>query len=244
MNIKLLFLGISTDRLIGLGEQSTKIEGIRFDSRIPHLEYEFYENIAAHEVVRQIVEAERNGYDAAVIGCFYDPGLREARELVEMPVVGVCEASLSLANMLSAGDFTVLVGRRKWIPKMMSTAKSYGLDARIASWRVLGLTVPEMRNAEKTREAILRESRAAVEGDMAECIVLGCTGMLGQAMEVQKELGIPILDPVLSGIKVAEMKAVLWRRFGISHSKIGGYEPPPSVELKDIWKKVYGTDIR
>jgi allantoin racemase len=160
MDLKILFLGIPTEKLKGLAEPSTKIEGVRFDSRVPHLEYEFYENIAAREVVRETVEAEKRGYDAAVIGCFYDPGLNEARELVEMPVVGVCEASLSLATIISAGKFSVLVGRRKWIPKMMRTAEGYGLDSRIASWRVLGLTVPEMRDVEKTREAILRSSAA------------------------------------------------------------------------------------
>jgi len=56
---------------------------------------------------------------------------------------------------------------------MMSTVKSYGLDSRIASWRVLGLTVPDMRDIDKTREAIMREARAAVEEDMAECLKLG-----------------------------------------------------------------------
>jgi allantoin racemase len=243
MDLRILYLGTSTERLKGLAEPSTKIEGLRFDSRVPHLEYEFYEDIAAHEVVREIVEAEKRGYDAAVIGCFYDPGLREARELVEMPIIGACEASLSIAAMISAGKFSVLVGRRKWIPKMMSTAEGYGFSSRIASWRVLGLTVPEMRDFKKTREAILRESRRAVDEDMAECLVLGCTGMLGRAIEVQKELGVPILDPVLCGIKAAEMRAILWRKFGISHSKVGGYEPPPREELESIWKKIYGSKV-
>jgi allantoin racemase len=239
--VKLLFLGISTENLIPFVEPSTKIQGVLFDRRLPHMEYEFYEHVAVHEIIREIVNSEKTGYDAAVIGCFYDPGLREARELVEMPVIGVCEASLSLASMISAGKFSVLVGRRKWIPKMMSTAKTYGLDSRIASWRSLELTVPDMLNdVEKTREAILRESRAAVEDDLAECLVLGCTGMIGKALEVQEKLGVPVLDPVLCGIKVAEMMAILWRRFGITHSKIGGYEPPPKKELKTIYDSVYG----
>jgi hypothetical protein len=41
MDLKILFLGIPTDKLQGIAELSTKIEGIRFDSRVPHLEYEF-----------------------------------------------------------------------------------------------------------------------------------------------------------------------------------------------------------
>ena len=123
---------------------------------------------------------------------------------------------------------------------MADNAKVYGFDSKIASWRVLDLTVPEMKDEEKTQAAILREARAAVEEDMAECVVLGCTGMAGQAMKTQEELGVPVLDPVLMGVKVAEMRATLWKRFGISQSKIGGYEAPPPEELEPIYRRVYG----
>ena len=143
--------------------------------------------------------------------------------------------------MLSAGKFSVLVGRRKWIPKMSDNARNYGLDSRIASWRVMDLTVPEMRDEEKTQAAILREAKAAVEQDRAEAIVLGCTGMARQAERVQGILGVPILDPVIMTLKVAEMRAMLWKKFRISHSKVGGYEAPPIEELKPIYEKVYGS---
>ena len=95
----------------------------------------------------------------------------------------------------------------------------------------------------KTHAAILRETKGALEEDRAECVVLGCTGMAGQAMSVQKELGIPVLDPVLMGVKMAELRANIWKKYGISHSKIGGYEAPPIDELKPIWKRVYGKPI-
>ena len=244
MPIKILFIGGGEKLFGGMAEPTTTVVGTGFDTGTGHLEYEFYEHLAAHTVIEKTVNAEREGYDAAVIGCFYDPGLREARELVEMPVVGVCEASLHVAYAITAGKFSVLVGRRKWIPKMADNARIYGLDSRIASWRVLGLTVPDMRDRERTQAAILREARGAVEEDMAECVVLGCTGMAGQARKAQEELGVPVLDPVLMGIKVAEMRAVLWRRFGISHSKIGGYEAPPMEELELIFRKVYGSSPR
>lgn len=240
MDTKILFIGWFPAWSKDIAEPSTTLVGTGFDSNTNHLEYEFYEHIAIHKIIEKTVNAEREGFDGVVIGCFYDPGLREARELVEIPVVGVCEASLHVASMLSAGKFSVLVGRRKWIPKMADNARIYGLDSRISSWRVLDLTVPDMHDADKTQAAILREARKAVEEDRAECVVLGCTGMAGQAMKAQEELGVPILDPVLMGLKVAEMRATLWKRYGISHSKIGGYEAPPPEELKPIWRRVYG----
>lgn len=239
MKLKILFIGGLEEWFKEIAEPDTIVETPWFNGDLPHLEYEFYEHIAIHNIIKLSVEAEKNGSDAIVIGCFYDPGLREVRELVKIPVVGVCEASLQVASSLSAGKFSILVGRRKWIPKMADNAQIYGFESRIASWRILDLTVPEMFDKEKTQAAILREARLAVEEDRAEVVCLGCTGMAGQAKKAQEEIGVPVLDPVLIGLKMAEFRAVLWKRFGISHSKIGGYEAPPYDELAPIYKKIY-----
>lgn len=241
VQIKILFMRGNKKWLQEMAEDFTKIEVSNISTGTPHLEYEFYEHIAIHKLLEQCVKAERDGYDGIALNCFYDPGLREARELVRIPVSAPCEASLHVASMLVAGKFSILVGRRKWIPKMMDNARNYGFEPKIASWRVLNLTVPELRNFKETEAAILREARAAVEEDMAECVVLGCTGMARQAEKVQKVLGVPVLDPVIMTLKMAEMRAILWRRFGISHSKVGGYEAPPVDEFKSIFTKFYGT---
>ena len=238
--MKILFIGGLKEWFKETAEPDTIVETARFNSGLPHLEYEFYEHIAIRKIIELSVGAEKDEFDGIVIGCFYDPGLREVRELVKIPVVGVCEASLHVASMLSAGKFSILVGRKKWIPKMADNARNYGFESRIASWRILGLTVPDMRDKEKTQTAILREARAAVEKDRAEVVCLGCTGMTGQARYAQEELGMPVLDPVLMGLKMAEFRGILWKRFGISHSKIGGYEALPVEEFKQIFRKVYG----
>ena len=64
--------------------------------------------------------------------------------------------------------------------------------------------------------------------------------MAKQAENVMKKLKVPILDPVIMTLKMAEMRAIIWKRFGISHSKIGGYESPPTKEFEEIFTKFYG----
>lgn len=235
MTSKILYIGASLDKEVkaSIGPDIS-IETIGFGSDLPHLEYEVYEHIAVDQVIKLSLRAEKDGFDAIVIGCFYDPGLWIARELVNIPVLGVGQSTLHVASMLSAGRFSILVGRRKWIPKMSENACRYGFDAQIASWRIMNLTVPDMLNKKKTHKAILREAKQAVEQDLAEVVCLGCTGMSGQAREAQKVLGVPVLDPALIGLKMAELCSVLWKQFGISHSKIGGYEAPPMNEFKRI----------
>jgi len=54
----------------------------------------------AREVVCNAVRAEREGYDAVVLGHFQDAGLYEARSVVDIPVLSLGEASMLYACQL------------------------------------------------------------------------------------------------------------------------------------------------
>ena len=53
-------------------------------------------------VYHEIVAAEKEGFDAAITACYYDPILRELRTAVDIPVVGIAEASMHMAAMMGA----------------------------------------------------------------------------------------------------------------------------------------------
>jgi allantoin racemase len=195
-----------------------------------HLEYHYYEHLTLGETLEWVRWAEKEGYDAAVIGCFYDPGLREARELVSIPVVAPAESSMHVAATLGH-KFSIIVGRRKWIPKMESNVYQYGLEKKLASFRVINFTVPRMiKEPEKLKDSIFMAAKKAIEEDGAEVIVLGCTIESGFMKELMSELGVPVLDAVVVSWKYAEMMADLYRKMGLTHSKIHGYETPPKEE--------------
>ncbi|MBE3087847.1 MAG: aspartate/glutamate racemase family protein [Chloroflexi bacterium] len=240
--IKLLYIGGGKSPQ-HCAEPFSIVETTGFDAgTIGGFESHFYQHLAARQVIRKAVEAEKKGYDAVVIGCFDDPGLWEARELVRIPVVGVGEACYHLASMLTAGRFSVLMALSRHEPRMAMMAHHYGVISRIASWRGLNVHFREMGDNAKTETAVLREARGAVEDDGAEVIVLGCTGLSVLAQRAQQQLGVPVLDPILVGLKVAELRATLWRRFEISHSKSGSYaQPGPADEFEITFKKAYRT---
>lgn len=56
----------------------------------------------ATQVARNAIAAERDGYDAFVIGHFQEPGLLEARGTLDIPVIGLGEASLLAALRMDA----------------------------------------------------------------------------------------------------------------------------------------------
>lgn len=195
-----------------------------------NLEYHYYEYLVAGQILDLIRKGEEDGYQAAVIGCFYDPALREARELVRMPVTAPAEASLHVAATLGH-KFSIIVGRRKWVPKMEDNVNMYGLEKKLASFRVLNFSVDRMRKEREALErAVAREARLAVEEDGAEVIVLGCTAEAGFSRQLMRRLRVPVIDPVVISFKYAELLADLYSRFGLSHSKIFGYETPPEEE--------------
>lgn len=197
-----------------------------------HVEYHYYETLVLPDVVHTIVEAERLGYDAAVIGCFYDLGLQEGREVAaRMIVTAPCEASCLLAASLGA-TFSIIVGRRKWIPQMRNTVLAYGLQTRLASFRALDLGVLDYHADEaETERRFVDAGRRAIDEDGAEVIILGCTASSGFHAQLQETLGVPVIDPAIAALKQAEQLVELRDRFGWSHAKIGGYESPPSAEI-------------
>jgi allantoin racemase len=194
----------------------------------PHVEYHYYEHLNLGETLEWVKWAEKEGYDAAIIGCFYDPGFREAKELVSIPVVPVAMATMHVAATLGH-KFSIIVGRRKCVPKMESNVYMYGLERKLASFRVINFTVPRMvEEPEKLKKSILAEAKKAVEEDGAEVIVLGCTAESGFVKELIDKLRVPVLDPVVTSWKYAEMMADLYRKVGLTHSRLYGFEPPPT----------------
>jgi allantoin racemase len=213
--------------------EGTEVEVVALaPDRPKHLEYHAYEAIVIGDIVRLTYAASAD-YGAIVIGCFYDVGLREAREVSRQAVVTApCQSAVSIAAHLG-NTVSVLVGRRKWIPKMRENVRLYGYEHRMASMRPLELGVHEFQaDHERTCDRLLTEGRQAVEQDGAEVLILGCTAEYGFHETMQAELGVPVIDAVLAPFKMAEFLAETATRFGWYPSRKWGSEAPPAEEIE------------
>jgi allantoin racemase len=178
-------------------------------------------------MLRLMREAEEDGCAAGVIGCFYDGGLRELREALRMPVVGMAEASLLLAITMGH-TFSIIVGRRKWIPKMSDNVVLQGLERRLASFRSVEMGIPDvLADPDLFFDRVIEESLRAVEEDGAEVIVLSEIATPSFWKRAEEELPVPLVDPGVACWKWAELVGDLYERLGISHSKVYGFEAPP-----------------
>jgi len=220
--------------LEGYKSEGTVVEVVSMPRGPRHLEYVYYQSLAYQEILKAVKRAEKDGCDAAVIGCFDDPALIAAREICEtMFVTGPAESSMQLASTLG-GKFSVIVGRDKWVPQMMDLVHRYGCFNKLASFRSLDLGVLQLHEDENLTAARMRkEIKKAIEEDKAEVILLGCTMQFGFYKELQQEFGLPVIDVMLAAFKYAEMLVEMKRKMGWYTSKVNTYASPSASEIKE-----------
>ena len=184
--------------------------------------------LSAPDTVAKVREAAAEGCDAVVIDCMSDPGLAAAREVVDIPVIGASQAAMHVAALL-AHSFSVVTVVDNVKPMFEEQARRYGVGHKLRSVRSIDVPVLELESRPaEVRAALVDESVAAIVEDGAHAIVFGCTGLKGCATNLQRDLeerghtGVPVIDPVVAALKVAEATAAL----GLSHSK-RTYPSPP-----------------
>ena len=204
-----------------------------------HVDFHSYEGLIVPDVIGH-VHAGAADYDGFVIGCFYDVGLREAREVSGRAVVTApCQAATDMAMHLG-NCFSVLVGMPKNIPKMSENVRIYGRHHAMASMRAVGLSVWEQQTAPDVFERMVEVGRVCVEQDGAEVLILGCTAGFGLHERLREALGVPVLDAMLAPAMYAEFLSETAQRLGWYLSRVGGSAPPPDAEVKQ-WNLFAGA---
>ena len=162
-----------------------------------YIDYYIDQAIAAPGMM-QIVKENEAEYDAFIVACHCDPNLDLLKQITDKPVVGIGEASMKLATMLGHSCSVVSAGKHS-IPNKRALIHKYGLDNDCASVRG-----PKDDFDDPTVEGpYLNAAQIAMEEDLAEVIVLGCAGFAGMSEKMSAELGVPVLDGVVSALIIA-----------------------------------------
>ncbi|MBE6081226.1 MULTISPECIES: aspartate/glutamate racemase family protein [Tissierellales] len=174
----------------------------------------FYdEYLSIPGVIKGIAKAENDGYDGVVLGCFGDPGIIAAREMVDIPVVGPGEVSIHAAAML--GDkFSIIGVGSEFNYGYIKQVRDAGLESRLVSIKSSNLTVMDVNtNYEESKRIILKLCREAVEKDGADSLLLGCMSMA--FMDISEELSSELDIPVVNAAKVS-----LYNLYSLIKSKL------------------------
>ncbi len=199
------------------------------------IESYYDEFLAVPETLKLVVDVEKRGYQAAIIGCYGDPGIDAARELVTIPLVGPGESSMLVACSL-AEKFSIVTILPNILPGLRKQARALGLETRLASVRSIGIPVLELRaRFEEAKKAMIEEGRLALEKEGAHALVLGCMseGFLGVAEQMSRSLGVPVVNPVKVSVKMAELLV----ESQLTHSPLTYMKPPPKAKPEEILAK-------
>jgi allantoin racemase len=188
----------------------------------------FYDEAFALPGILKTVNEYKTRCDAIVINCFADPGINAARELTDIPVVGPAEASMMIALMLGH-KFGVISTFRNTGPWVELQTRNMGIEQRLAG--AVGIDIPVLElgsDLKKTARYLVDAARDLIESKGAEVIILGCTGMAPVARIVKEELEVPVIEPMATAFKVAELIVSL----KLTHSKTGLYMTPNKGKIK------------
>lgn len=212
-----------------------------------NIDYFYPKHLMELAIFDQVRKLEADGFDAVVVGCCYDPGVRVARELVDIPVVGPLEAAMNHASYFGH-RYTVITDHRKARPALEDLVRLYGGDncrgVRCIDWYVTDMIQDPTSVADDAAAMCLR----ALDEDESEVVILGCTIIAGclerEIMTTGRHRDLPILNPNLFALKAAETLADLHQKGKYAISRAGYYQrheqhdPAEADEVRRRWRLV------
>ena len=148
----------------------------------------------AVQPICDVVRQRQDGASAFVIGCYSDPGIREARAIGGTPVFGIAESAM-LTAMTRGARFGVISILEQSIPRHDRYVRELGFEKRAAGDRAIGLGVTELADGERTFARMLEVAVRLRDEDGADVLILGCAGMARYRSRLEKSVGLPVVEP-------------------------------------------------
>ena len=192
----------------------------------------------ARNLIRNAVEAQKQGYAAMAVTHFQDAGLAEVKSVVDIPVLGLGETTLFHACTLGRKLGLVTINPI-FIPWHEDQVIRYGLQQRVVGVRAVPATVKDFIDAFASEDALRRlrplwekECKALLDAGADVIVPAGGLPMMlfgGSEMD-----GAPVVNGITVIAKSAEM-AVKLRQHGAGRiSRRSNYVHPPEKALKEF----------
>ena len=192
------------------------------------IEYRYNEHESADGIVNKSIKAAADGFDGIFISCFGNPSVGVVRELLDIPVVGGFDPAVVMATAICQ-RFSIITVMPSVIPLIEDLVREIGGLNNLASIKDVGIPVLDLEDEEKLKAKLVEGSIQAIDEDGAQAIVLGCTGMLDVATEVERILAekgkpAPVVEPTKASITFLQSLI----RSGLSQSRLTYYKYPPA----------------
>ena len=163
-------------------------------------------------IVRKIFWAADNGYDAVISSNTFDPGVDGGRLAVNIPVIGLCRASMHAALTL-ADRIGITVPLEPHVPYTWRILRTLGLDRFVSDIRPIGIYGADIAQRgpeifDKTvaiMRALVAETRAEILMPLGGAII----PYVVDPQDLAAAVGVQVLNTKAIGVRFAEMCVAL-----------------------------------
>ncbi len=183
--------------------------------------------IAAHAVL-DLLATHARGHDAAVLAISFDTALIAARQLLDIPVIGMTEASLHTACLIGRRFGLITFGAVSR-PLYLDLVRERGLQDRMADCVTIEVASVAGYLESATLDQLVYDAARGLAADRGADVVVICgAAVAGIAARLQPKLTVPLLDGIGCAVRLAEMltdlkpvKKPLGRRIAAGASATG-----------------------
>lgn len=185
-------------------------------------------------LLRSLAAAADAGFDAIAIGNGFDPGLWDARELLDVPVLSLFE-TVAFVGLRVGWRLGVLCTGRSGPARIEEIASRYGIASRLTRPTTLGVTVPHIMAAfsdvqianELTGQIHAAVSELADEGAETVLIASGALDVFYQVHGGAATEDIPVLPAVRILAHELAAAATMSSQGLPVISRVGRFRSPP-----------------
>ncbi len=229
-------------RLFG-GSVEINVEGIEKSAYFGHVpgevfKYPLLKSLLQRRSVEAALAAEREGYDAFIVGSFSEPFLRETRSAVNIPVVSLAESALTTAWSLTE-RFALITLSPAYARRLDDLAHRHGLQSRLGGAYGLDPSYTE-RDATAALDdpaELLGKFERTIRKATADGadLIIPAEGIVNQIVAESglNELdGATVMDSLAVCLLHARMFVDMKSKLGICHARKFSYPVPPQDMLE------------
>ncbi len=155
-------------------------------------------------IVLEMLARHHHEGDAAIVAAFGDPGLAGARELFDIPVIGISEAAMLAACMLGR-RFLIISFTSVMRPWYEECVEMHGLASRCAGVRALEGPFRSISDVQEEKESLLVDLAVdAIAETQADVLIPGGAPLAGLADKIKSRIPVPVVDPMQAAVKLSE----------------------------------------
>jgi allantoin racemase len=198
--------------------------GSRRTPYLPEYPEEYYSAL-----LKSVRLAEEDGFDAVMLGCASEPGLRAARNAASIPIVGPLGAALHIGGLLGRRLSILCPAQGGQRTRPLSwheeSLRLYGVSNDLVTFRLVEVQKPDRSWVDSCvaagdledlrrqmveiycasiRDSGITQAQRAVSEDRAEVVFFACTLWAGLLAPVEAAVNVPVLDPVVTLLKATE----------------------------------------